>query len=55
MVQVLMAKGQEQEEDWGVVWAGWEEADLGRVPVGIVFAPVVEQKFLTRQVLPATS
>ena len=59
MAQVLLVRDREREEGWGVVWggawAGWEEVALGQVPAGIVCAPVVEQEFLIRQVLPATT
>jgi hypothetical protein len=52
-----MVKDQEQVEEWvwGVVLveAGWEETALGQVPAEAAFAPVVEQKFLTKQAPPA--
>jgi hypothetical protein len=53
MAQDLLARDQEQEGEWDEIgaWAGWEEIALGLVPVGIVFAPVVEREFLIRQVL----
>ena len=57
MIQVLLVKGQEQERGWDVagVWVGWVGTAQERAPAGIVFAPVVEQRFLIRQVLPATT
>jgi len=57
MAQALLAKGREQEEEWGVVrereWEGWVETVRGQVPVGVVCALIVGQGFLTKQVLPA--
>ena len=44
-----VVQGQEEvlaKEEW--VEVGWEERALGPDPVGIVSAPIVEQKFLTR-------
>ena len=42
-------QGQEEVLAKGVrVGVGWEERALELDPVGIVSAPVVEQKFLTR-------
>lgn len=47
MAQALLAKGREQEEEWGVVreeeWEGWVETALGQGPVGIVCALIVGQ------------
>ena len=46
---VEVAQGQEEvlaKEEW--VEVGWEERALEPGPAGIVSAPIVEQKFLTR-------
>lgn len=57
MARDLLVRDQEQEEEWvwGVVLekGGWEETSLEQVPAEAAFAPVVGQKFLIRQVLPA--
>jgi hypothetical protein len=59
MAQALSVKGQEQVEEWGVVrvkgWAEWEEVVLEQVPLGIVFALVVGQRFRMKWVFPATT
>jgi len=59
MVQVLLVKDREQVEEWewGVVLVegGWVEIALVQVPVVIVFAPVVGQRFLIKLVLLATT
>jgi hypothetical protein len=59
MARGLLVREQEQEEEWvwGVVLekGGWEETSLEQVPAEAAFAPVVGQKFLMRQVLPATA
>ena len=47
---VEVAQGQEEvlaKEAW--VEVGWEERAPEPGPVGIVFAPIVEQSFLTKQ------
>ena len=48
-----MVRDQEQAEEWewGVALAeeGWVEISLGQDQVVIVFAPVVEQRFLIKQ------
>jgi hypothetical protein len=55
MEQGLLVKVQEQVGGWDVVWEQggeeWEETVLGQVPVEIVFAPVVGQRFLIKLVL----
>jgi len=57
MAQVLLVKDREQVEEWvwgvGLAGEGWAEISLEQVPVVIVFAPVVEQKFLIKLVLLA--
>jgi len=57
MVQVLLVKEREQVEEWvwgvGLAGEGWAEIALEQVPVGIVFAPVVEQRFPIKLVLLA--
>jgi len=59
MAQALLAKGQEQEEEWGVVRErerereGWVEPALGQGPAEIVCVLVVGQGFPTRRVFPA--
>jgi hypothetical protein len=59
MVPALLVKGQEQVEEWDVVWGGvgegWEEIVPELVPVEIVFAPVVGRRLLTRQAHPVTT
>jgi hypothetical protein len=53
MAQVLLVKDREQVEEWVrdvvLVGGGWVEISLGQDQVGIVFAPVVEQRFLIKQ------
>jgi len=59
MAQVLLVKDREQVEEWvwdvGLAGEGWVEIGLEQAPVGIVFAPVVEQRFLIKLVLLAMS
>ena len=59
MAQVLLVKDREQVEEWewGVALAEgrWVEIALVQVPLGIVFAPVAEQRFLIKWVLPVTT
>jgi len=51
MAQVLLVKDREQVKEWGVALAegGWVGISLGQDQVVIVFAPVVEQRFLIKQ------
>lgn len=59
MGQDLLDRDQGQVEEWGEVWVGewegWVEVAPGQAPAGIAFAPVVEQGFLIKRVLPATN
>jgi len=57
MARDLLVRDPEQEEEWGKVgaWEGWMETALGQAPAEAAFAPVVEQEFLIKQVLPATN
>ena len=52
-----LVKDREQEEDWVVVgvWEGWAETGLGQARMGVVFVPVVGQRYLTRQGSLATT
>ena len=52
MAQDRLAKDQGRAGEWDVLEEGWERGEeiaLGQVPAEIVFAPVVGQRFLTRQ------
>jgi hypothetical protein len=55
MVQALMDRVQALAGGWDVVVveAEWVGTALGQVPAGTVYAPVVEQRFLIRQVFLA--
>lgn len=59
MAQGLMVRDQEQVGEWDEVWVQaeeeWEEIVLEQVPPGIVFAPVVGQRFRMKWVFPATT
>jgi len=52
MEQALMVEGRVRVEVWVQVQAGveWEGIALGRVPVGVVFALLVGQRFPIRWV-----
>jgi len=53
MAQDLLVRDREQVEEWVrdvvLVGGGWVGINLGQDQVGIVFAPVVEQRFLIKQ------
>jgi hypothetical protein len=59
MVQALLVKDQEQVEEWvwgvALVEEGWVEIVPVQVLLGIVFAPVVEQRLLIKWELPVTT